>query len=40
MAVIVSPNLVHRHIKTSDMLRKAWEILESDEEIQEIIKMG
>ncbi len=40
MAVVVSPNLVHRHIRTSNMLKKAWEILESDEEIQEIIKMA
>ena len=30
MAVVVSPNLVHRHIRTSNMLKKAWEILKEN----------
>lgn len=40
MGVLVSPTLVQRHVDSSELLRKAYEILEHDEEVQELIKMA
>ncbi len=40
MSVLVSPTLVQRHVESSELLRKAYEILEHDEEVQELIKMA
>ncbi len=38
--VVVSPTLISKHISRSELLRKAYEILESDDEVQELIKMA
>ncbi len=40
MSVLVSPALVQKHVESSELLRKAYEILEHDEEVQELIKMA
>ncbi len=40
MNVLVSPALVQKHVESSELLRKAYEILEHDEEVQELIKMA
>ncbi len=40
MSVLVSPALVQKHVENSELLRKAYEILEHDEEVQELIKMA
>jgi len=40
MGVLVSPTLVQKHVESSELLRKAYEILEHDEEVQELIKMA
>lgn len=37
---IVSPSLVKRHIESNRLLSRAWEILTSDEEIQELLRMS
>ncbi len=38
--VVVNPELVVKHISKSKLLIKAYEVLESDDEIQELIKMA
>ncbi len=38
--VVVGPALVIKHIETSDLLKKAYDFLEQDEEIQTLIKMS
>lgn len=38
--VTVTPTLVHDHISKSKVLSRAFEILESDQEVQELIKMA
>jgi len=40
VSVLVSPTLVQRHVGGSDLLRRTYEVLESDEEVQELIKMA
>jgi len=37
---IVSPSLVKRHIESSELLSRAWRILTSDDEIQELLRMA
>ncbi|MCD6323538.1 MAG: HD domain-containing protein [Desulfurococcales archaeon] len=38
--VVVSPSLVHRHLSKSEILSRAYRVLENDEEVQELIKMA
>jgi hypothetical protein len=40
MATVVTPTLILKHVRESDVLRKAYEIVENDEEVQELIKMA
>ncbi len=40
MEVVVSPSLIKRFIETSELLRRAYEVLESDDEVQELIRMS
>lgn len=40
MGVLVSPTLAQKHVESSELLKKAYEILEQDEEVQELIKMA
>lgn len=37
---IVSPSLIRRHVEGSKLLSRAWRILTSDEEIQELLRMA
>ncbi|MGC8975888.1 MAG: HD domain-containing protein, partial [Thermoprotei archaeon] len=38
--VVVGPTLVVRHVEASELLRRAYEFLEQDEEVQTLIKMS
>ena len=38
--VVVSPELVLKHVSSSKLLSRAYEVLESDDEVQELIKMA
>lgn len=38
--VVVGPALVVKHVETSELLRRAYEFLEQDEEVQALIKMS
>ncbi len=38
--VVVSPSLVHKHVSNSEILSRAFSLLETDEEVQELIKMA
>jgi len=38
--VLVSPTLIHRHLSKSALLSAAYRLLESDAEVQELIKMA
>ncbi len=38
--VVVGPTLVVKHVENSDLLKKAYDFLEQDEEIQTLIKMS
>lgn len=38
--VVVGPALVIKHVETSELLRRAYEFLEQDEEVQALIKMS
>ena len=40
MAVVVEPRLVMRHVERSPLLRRAWEVVTSDREIQSLLKMA
>jgi len=37
---VVGPALVIKHVETSDLLKKAYDFLEQDEEIQTLIRMS
>lgn len=38
--VVVGPTLVVKHVEASELLRRAYEFLEQDEEVQALIKMS
>ena len=38
--VLVSPTLIHKHLGSSALLSSAYKLLESDKEVQELIKMA
>jgi len=40
MAVVVEPRLVERHVERSPLLRRAWEVITSDREIQSLLRMA
>ncbi len=38
--VVVSPNLLQKHVSSSNLLFKAYKLLEEDEEVNELLKMS
>ncbi len=38
--VVVNPSLVHKHVDSSKLLKRAYEVLENDDEVQELIKVA
>jgi len=38
--ITISPTLIQKHVAESEILRRAFELLESDDEVQELIKMS
>jgi len=38
--VVVSPSLIYRHVSKSQLLERAYRLLESDIEVQELLKMS
>ncbi|MEN2999046.1 MAG: HD domain-containing protein [Acidilobaceae archaeon] len=38
--VLVSPALIEKHVKSSPLLLKAWNLLQGDAEVQELLKMS
>ena len=37
---LVSPTLVEKHVATSPLLKRAWELLTSDDEVSELLRMS
>ncbi|MCX8196479.1 MAG: HD domain-containing protein [Acidilobaceae archaeon] len=38
--VVVSPTLIERHLKASPLLKRSWDILQDDAEVQELLKLS